>query len=415
LTTADAPTKKQGTYWSNDLLKGNISDTFSRGGCMNPDPVSDTVLENSKARIKFSWHDIHWPTAIFLTLIPLLAVIMTPIHISLNGLDWRLILFFVVLSIVTSMSITAGYHRLISHLSYSAHPAVKFLVLFFGAGAFQGSALKWCTDHRRHHTFVDSEKDPYSIRRGFFYAHIGWLFTKDDPRFANNFAPDLLKDSMMVFQHRYYYPLAFAVGFGIPLLLGWSVGAPWGGLIYAGILRIVFTHHTTFLINSACHFFGKQTYGEKNSARDSHLISFFTFGEGYHNFHHHFQYDYRNGIRWYDWDPTKWSIMLAAVLGLASRLKTASHYEILRARLEVEQKRLLQTGASAQYTIDLRKKVEEAQKRWLELKKEYQLLKSNWQLSSRTQLIQFKKEVRQARVEFKIAFTAWMSLYNQIS
>ena len=369
--------------------------------------------EGRDPSMEVRWKQIHWPTAIFLTIVPLLAIVLTPLHISLHGLDIRLILFFVALSALTSMSITAGYHRLISHLSYTAHPLVRFFVLLFGAGAFQGSALKWCTDHRRHHSFVDSEKDPYSINRGFFYAHIGWLFVKDDPRFADKFAPDLLKDRMIVFQHRYYYPIAGVVGFGLPALLGWSIGAPWGGVIYAGLLRIVFTHHTTFLINSACHFFGKQTYGEKNSARDCHLISLFTFGEGYHNFHHHFQFDYRNGIRWYDWDPTKWSIKIFSLLGLASRLKTASHSEILRARLEVEQKHLLQTGASAQYIMELRKKVEEAQKRWLELKKEYHTLKKNWESHSRSQLVHFKREVRQARIEFKIAFSTWMSLCNE--
>jgi len=142
----------------------------------------------------------------------------------------------------------------------------------FGAAALQGSALKWSTDHRRHHRFVDSDQDPYSINKGFFYAHIGWVFFKEEPQYENKFVPDLEKDKLVAWQHKYYSSIAIVVGFLFPLCIGALVGSAWGGLLFGGITRVVLTHHTTFLINSACHYFGSQPYGDKNTARDSFFV-----------------------------------------------------------------------------------------------------------------------------------------------
>ena len=131
------------------------------------------------------------------------------------------------------------------------------------------------------------------------------------PDFSN--IPDLKKDPMLAFQHRYYLPLALATNFGLPLLAGLLFHDVWGMLILAGVLRLVWSHHVTFFINSLAHMWGSRPYTEDNSARDNPVLAVITYGEGYHNFHHMFAHDYRNGVRWWQWDPTKW---LIAVLQL---------------------------------------------------------------------------------------------------
>ena len=166
---------------------------------------------------------------------------------------------------------------------------MRLLYLLFGAAAFQASVIRWASNHRRHHKFVDTEDDPYSIKKGFFYAHIGCALLKDDPKYKNWLIPDLMKDPLVVWQDKYYIRLAAFMGFGIPLLAGWAMDAPFGGLLIGGVVRIVLTHHCTFFINSLCHTMGRQPYSDSHSGRDSMVMALLTYGEGYHNYHHQFQ------------------------------------------------------------------------------------------------------------------------------
>jgi stearoyl-CoA desaturase (delta-9 desaturase) len=202
----------------------------------------------------------------------------------------------------------------------------------FGAATFQNSVLVWAADHREHHRHVDREGDPYNIGKGFFWAHIGWMFysplTKDD--FSS--VKDLLKDKMVVLQHRYYLLISPLMGFGFPLVIGALYGRPMAGLLWGGLARVVFGHHTTFLINSAAHMFGSRPYSKETSARDFWLLAFFTYGEGFHNFHHAFASDYRNGVRWFQWDPSKWTIWVLSKVGLTSRLQRVPRHLYIRPR-----------------------------------------------------------------------------------
>jgi stearoyl-CoA desaturase (delta-9 desaturase) len=126
---------------------------------------------------------------------------------------------------------------------------------------------------------------------------------------------------------------------GLPLLLGWMVGDVWGVFLLAGILRLVVSHHVTFFINSLAHMWGSRPYTDENSARDNWFLAIVTYGEGYHNFHHLFQSDYRNGIRWWQYDINKWFIATCAWLGLAKNLKRTPDFKIQRARLAMVFKR----------------------------------------------------------------------------
>src|SRR3954468_3502742 len=135
-----------------------------------------------------------WVNIIFLCLTPILAAISVPWFLFTHALTLPLMILFALGCALTSMSITLGYHRLLAHRSFEARSWVQTLTLLFGAGAFQGSALQWCTDHRRHHRCVDGDDDPYNINQGLWWAHIGWLFFEDPPEVRGKFAPDLRKN-----------------------------------------------------------------------------------------------------------------------------------------------------------------------------------------------------------------------------
>lgn len=281
---------------------------------------------------------IDWTNVSFLFGVHLVAafgiVYLATIHFSW----WTIGLGFLWLALC-GISITGGYHRLFSHPTYKATNFLKAFYLFFGAASVQNSALKWSADHRIHHAFTDQEEDTYNIKGGFLWAHIGWILFKDKPNRDFSHVKDLAADPLVMFQHNHYAALAVLSGVVLPVALGFLWGDPIGAVLVAGFIRLVLQWHATFSVNSIAHMIGVQPYSTKNSARDSHWTAIITLGEGYHNFHHRFQNDYRNGIRWFHFDPTKWFVFTASKLGLCSDLKRAPESAIERARLEVEQEK----------------------------------------------------------------------------
>jgi stearoyl-CoA desaturase (Delta-9 desaturase) len=251
---------------------------------------------------------------------------------AITAFDIGLLIFFF---FATGMSITVGYHRLFAHATFKASPIVRFLVLFFGAGAFEQSALKWASQHRDHHAYVDTDRDPYNIQNGFWYAHIGWLmFRKRKCTFEN--VKDLQKSQLILNQHKYYTLWAVVAGIITPTLFGAFYGHALSGFLIGFCLRLTLVYHSTFLINSLCHMYGSATYDPYSTAKDNWLAALVTNGEGYHNFHHRFPSDYRNGVRWYHWDPSKWSIALLEKIGLVWEVKRISKFRIMEARLAGE-------------------------------------------------------------------------------
>jgi stearoyl-CoA desaturase (delta-9 desaturase) len=245
-------------------------------------------------------------------------------------------IFFAFTMWATGLSITAGYHRLWSHRAYEAHWTLRLFYMLFGAMALQNSTLIWASMHRVHHKNVDDvDHDPYSIKRGFWYAHMGWMlrnYPSSELDFSN--ARDLEQDPFVAFQHRHYLGLALGMNFGFTALVGQAFGDPWGFMLIGGLLRLVVNHHLTFFINSLAHYWGRRPYTADNTARDNDLVALFTYGEGYHNFHHLFQWDYRNGVRWWQFDPTKWWIAAWSSVGLTRGLKRVPEFKIQRAMLQ---------------------------------------------------------------------------------
>jgi len=292
---------------------------------------------------------IIWLNTLVFSLTFLVAVIGVPWYGMTHGFSGGMWLAFVLTIGFAGISITAGYHRLWSHRTYEANPVLRFLFAIGGALALQNSILHWSSDHREHHKHVDhNDHDPYSAKRGFWYSHIGWMLREYNPDkyYDYNNVKDLQQDRIVMWQHRNYLTLTLATTIGWPILLGLLMGDVLGALLLVGFLRLVVNHHTTFFINSLAHMWGSQPYTERNSARDNGFLAFLTFGEGYHNYHHIFSADYRNGIRWWQFDPTKWLIRACSWVGLTRGLKRCSEYQIEKARLEMQFKRLQEQTAS---------------------------------------------------------------------
>jgi len=184
----------------------------------------------------------------------------------------------------------------------------------------------------------DENEDPYSAKRGFWYSHIGWMLREYHPDRYYDYAnvKDLQRDPIVMWQHRHYWALAWGVNFAITGALGLIHGDLLGTLLLAGVARLTLSQHITFFINSLAHIWGRQPYSHDNSSRDNALIAFLTYGEGYHNFHHRFASDYRNGIRWWQFDPTKWAIRLLSLMGLAKNLRRFADERIERARASLQ-------------------------------------------------------------------------------
>tara|TARA_A200000113_G_scaffold124053_1_gene111647 strand:+ start:1936 stop:3093 length:1158 start_codon:yes stop_codon:yes gene_type:complete len=355
----------------------------------------------------------------FLVGMPLLALISVVLY-SLNyGISWVEPIIFVGFYLASGLSITAGYHRLFSHRTHKAAWPMKLFYALFGAAAFQNSIIKWCSDHRRHHLKTDEEEDPYTVKKGFMWAHMGWVMVDQGEEIVEH-VEDLQADKILAWQDRNIFLIGFLVGIVLPGVVGFlALGGAHGflgGMIYGGFLRVVIVHHATFLINSAAHTWGTQPYSTANTSRDSPLLSFFTFGEGYHNFHHTFQADYRNGHKWYHWDPSKWWIKVASWFGMtkdlhripaksieSKRMKTA-----IETNTEGEQVSLELQDKLSQCVQQLRKGFSELMKR----RDEYNIAKSERKKESKdawrrrkeahkARIRECKARIAQARIDFK--------------
>jgi stearoyl-CoA desaturase (Delta-9 desaturase) len=284
---------------------------------------------------------IDWLPATVLTGTFVAALLLVPLYgftVGYTAASWA---WFGLFLVASGLSITAGYHRLWSHRTYEAHWAVRVFFMLFGAMAIQNSILVWCAGHRPHHRFVDDVRsDPYSARRGFWYSHIGWMLRKYPAAAADfTYVKDLQRDPVVVFQHQHYVAIVLGMNIGLPALAGWLTGDLWGTVLLAGLLRLVVNHHITFFINSLAHLWGRQPFEDANTSKDNPVLAVLTYGEGYHNFHHRFAHDYRNGIHWWQWDPTKWLIRALSWVGLTRNLRITPWVDIEQARLTMQFKR----------------------------------------------------------------------------
>ncbi|PWY83388.1 hypothetical protein BO70DRAFT_24451 [Aspergillus heteromorphus CBS 117.55] len=294
---------------------------------------------------------VNWLNVTMIVLIPLYGCIQAFwVPLQLKTAIWAIAYYF-----FTGLGITAGYHRLWSHCSYTASLPLRIWLALAGGGAVQGSARWWARHHRAHHRYTDTARDPYAVNKGLFYSHFGWMILKQNPkRFGRTDISDLNDDPVVVWQHRHFLKIVVMMGMVFPMLVAGLWNDWWGGFIYAGILRIFVVQQATFCVNSLAHWLGEQPFDDRNSPRDHVLTALVTLGEGYHNFHHEFPSDYRNAIEWYQYDPTKWSIWLWKQMGLACDLKEFRANEIEKGRVQQLQKKVDEKRARLDWGTPLR-------------------------------------------------------------
>ncbi len=368
---------------------------------------------------------INWINMWLFSLTPALALVLVPAYGFFYGYDafeWSV---FVIMMGVCGMSITAGYHRLWSHKTYKAHPVIRFLLAVGGACALQNDILNWASDHRRHHQHVDdNHRDPYSAGRGFWFSHIGWIL-RDYKSSVQDFSnvKDLQNDPVVMWQHRNYLALVLATNIGVPALIGLIHGDIIASLLLAGLLRLVLSQHFTYLINSLAHMWGKQPYSDASSARDNGLLALITYGEGYHNYHHTFQWDYRNGIKWWHFDPTKWMIRGLSFVGLTSDLKRCSLEQIEKARLELQYRTAAEKceilNIPENWRLRLEQEYEQMQKT-LQLWSEH---RHAWYESKEKQLhetlakwdqLQIRDTYKEVQFKFKVQKKRWQEMVEHL-
>lgn len=255
---------------------------------------------------------IEWRTSIAFVVfhfVPLLAVF--------TGVTARAVIFGVVAYFIRVFAITGGYHRYFAHRSYRLARVPQFLLAFLGTTTVQQGPLWWAAHHRDHHRFSDTERDPHTPRKGFWYAHIGWILAPANKGTGSNI--DRIKDFAR------YPELRFLDRFHMlgPILLGVLayLVAGWSGVVIGFFASTIVLWHATFLINSAAHLVGRRRHATTDTSRNSWLLAVITLGEGWHNDHHHYQSACRQSDRWWQWDPTYQIVRAFGWLGIARDIR----------------------------------------------------------------------------------------------
>ena len=263
--------------------------------------------------------------------LPLLLLGVFAAQVWNEALDWRDLLILAITYFGYGAGITVGYHRLFTHRSFKTGPVVRSFFAIIGAMALEGPVIEWVSYHRRHHTFSDQEGDPHSPHvghgeglkgalRGLFYAHCGWVMFSTEPAEEERYARDLRADPVMRFFDRTFLVwgiAGFLVPFGLGVAFHGTLVGGLRGLLWGGVVRMILLHHSTFSINSICHFFGKQRFDTDDESRNVWWLVPFTFGESWHNNHHAFPTSARHGLGRWQLDPSAAVIRMLELTGLA--------------------------------------------------------------------------------------------------
>jgi stearoyl-CoA desaturase (delta-9 desaturase) len=256
--------------------------------------------------------------ALVVVVVPFLATLLAIWLLWDRAVHWSDLLLLAGMYTAVAFGVTVGYHRMLTHRSFVPHPAIKAVLLVLGSMALEGDAVQWTATHTKHHAHADRAGDPHSPLEGFVHAHLGWIFaeTDADPR---RYCKHLLQDRLVVFvsrTHLLWVVLALAIPFTLGgLLAGWA-GA-WTGLLWGGLVRMFFTHHVTWSVNSVCHTFGTRAFATNDRSRNEWVVGLLAFGEGWHNNHHAFPRSAFHGLRWWQVDVAGYLIWTLERLGLA--------------------------------------------------------------------------------------------------
>jgi stearoyl-CoA desaturase (Delta-9 desaturase) len=265
------------------------------------------------------------------TFVPLLALSVAAWRAWEGLLRPGDLVVFAILYLLTGLGVTVGFHRLFTHRSFKARPAIRAILAVLGSAAIEGPVISWVADHRKHHAFSDRPGDPHSPHvdhgvgwlgalRGLLHAHVGWLFRHDQRGARARYAPDLLADPVIRFVDRTFVIWAIAglgFAFGLGAAIGGSVAAGLTALLWGGAVRLFLLHHVTYSINSICHVFGRRGFVTSDESRNVFWLALPSFGEAWHNNHHAFPTSARHGLGGWQLDPSAMVIRGLEACGLA--------------------------------------------------------------------------------------------------
>lgn len=298
--------------------------------------------------LKDDWNcldHIIWPNVFWFSLLHVASVY--GLYLTFTQTKILTILFAIFVYNVSLFGITAGVHRLWSHKAYKANLAFKIILAFCNSIAYQNSILVWARDHRVHHKYSETNADPVNIERGFFFAHMGWLLCKKHPdvtKFGSRIdLSDLIADKVVYYQHKYYIPSVILMCFILPTLIPvyfWNESI-WVSFFVCTILRYTFALNSTWLVNSAAHMYGNRPYDINIAPTENISVAALTLGEGYHNYHHTFPFDYSTS----EWG---WNVNLTTFI-LDSLAKIGWVYDRRMASPETIRNRIARTGNPNKY------------------------------------------------------------------
>ncbi|GJQ30497.1 MAG: fatty acid desaturase [Phycisphaerae bacterium] len=275
---------------------------------------------------------------LFAVLVPMAALAVAIVLSWGTAFDWTQAAIFAGMSLFTALGVTVGFHRLFTHRSFETVAPVKAVLAILGSMAVQGPLLQWVGEHRRHHQHSDGESDPHSPHqhaggswgegfmgtlRGFFHAHMGWLFA-GHVRGTGRVIGDLRADAMLVAISRSFIWWV-VLGLVLPAVLGGLITMSWKGallgFLWGGLVRVLVNHHITWSVNSVCHLWGSSPFRSGDESRNNAVVGVLALGEGWHNNHHAFPTSARHGLHWWEVDLSYWVIKLLEVLGLAWKVR----------------------------------------------------------------------------------------------
>ena len=276
---------------------------------------SDAALVEAEDPWKYPYD---WPTLIWLGAVHV-GVLAAPFFFT-----WKALGICVLLGWLTgSIGVCMGYHRQLTHGAFNTYRPIRWLLALLGGLSGEGSAIDWVAVHRKHHVYSDKKGDPHSPRDGAWWSHMLWLVPDFghhyDDGLLSKYAPDLVRDPVMRFLHKFFLPshallggLLFAIG-----TFGWDAYTGWSFVVWGMFVRLVYVLHVTWFVNSATHIWGYRSYETDDDSRNLWWVGILAFGEGWHNNHHAFQRMARQGHKWWEIDITYWAICALEKLGLA--------------------------------------------------------------------------------------------------
>ncbi|MEO0396672.1 MAG: acyl-CoA desaturase [Cyanobacteria bacterium P01_A01_bin.137] len=256
---------------------------------------------------------INWPTAVFMVAVHIITLLaFLPANFSWSAVAVALLLHW----ITGCLGITLGWHRLVAHRSFKTPKWLEYFFVFCGSLACQHGPIEWIGLHRHHHAHSDQPVDHHSSTKGFWWSHMGWIFYEvpadgDVPRLTK----DIANDPFYLFCENYFLLMQIALG-----LLLYAIGG-WSFVLWGIFVRLVAVYHCTWFVNSATHKFGYKTYDAGDYSTNCWWVAVVTYGEGWHNNHHAFQFSARHGLKWWEIDTTWMVIQLLSKLGLATKVK----------------------------------------------------------------------------------------------